>query len=71
MRKEITQWLRVLTALAKNLNSIPTQRLIAPYNSRSKGSSNLSGHQACTWYTDICADRTPIHIKKVTGCGMV
>jgi hypothetical protein len=26
-------------------------------------SSDILGHKACTWYTDIHAGKTPIHIK--------
>jgi hypothetical protein len=65
--REMAQQLRALAALPR-FNSLQTQMAVhnhlysTPRESDAL-SSGLYGHQACTWYIDIHAGKTPIHIK--------
>lgn len=54
--REMTHWLRVLSALLGDPGSVPSY-------SGSNTYLSLLGHQECAWRTDIHTEKTHIHVK--------
>jgi hypothetical protein len=67
---EMALWLIALIALAEGLGLVPSFHmvvhihLLTPVPRDMTPSSDLQGHQACTWYTYIHLGKTPIYIKQ-------
>lgn len=61
----MAQWLKVLTALAEELDSIPSIHVVAFQSSSGDlaPSSGFCRHHSGMWYTYINADKIVIHIK--------
>ena len=65
----MAQWLRTAAALLEDPGSIPinggSQPSVTPIpeNMMPSSPSDLRGHQACIWHTDMRADKIPTYIK--------
>ena len=65
---EMARWLGAPAARPEDLGSLPSTHTVAHNCLYLRfwdpvPSSDLPGHQACTWYTDIYAGKTLKHIK--------
>lgn len=69
LAEEMAQWLRVLIALLEDLNPIPSthtsnsQVSVTSVLGDLMLSSGSYGYHTHTWYIDIHAEITPIHIQ--------